>query len=492
MRYAKGKDGSKTRENGLDCVVRYHEAWGSARQKLDYLSLANVAEMAFDEVGTNLDWEFTPHVQQDAGYNEFPYLCDIFKGNAVGVVSGADNLLSSPDKERLVEKLDFFFGASFKDGMKDIEYMNHRKERIKGKAYATADIAFADNRDWQIDAALAKGNAIDAKSAIIEWTWRGFDRRSFSYYPLLMKRGTDQYKVMQYLLPNQNNVSLIVNSQSRGKAVGLASSVFITETPIEHMCNEGASGMESYVFPLRINSSEAPNEYGKPKPAIEANVKDAFLESLGFWKLPGTDAAEDVFYYIYGVLFAPTYRKNFAGLLAKDFPRIPFPKNKEFFDLMSRLGRKLAAIHLLKDPETKKLNRWKYDLDAHPAGEISIKIGNYDWISTDGMTGDLWFDTKRTTVRGATITVPAGGAFAIKGVPAAVWEFEIGGIKQIDQWLGSRRFSPEPRKDRLTRGITLEELAYFTRVLNAIVDTIAMRPLLDAAYVRIVNTNIIS
>lgn len=52
---------------------------------------------------------------------------------------------------------------------------------------------------------------------------------------------------------------------------------------------------------------------------------------------------EDVFYYIYGVLHAPDYRKRFAANLAKELPRIPLARE---FEAFSRAGRALANLHL--------------------------------------------------------------------------------------------------------------------------------------------------
>lgn len=58
----------------------------------------------------------------------------------------------------------------------------------------------------------------------------------------------------------------------------------------------------------------------------------------------GTEISkEDVFYYIYGVLHAPDYRKRFAANLAKELPRIPLARE---FEAFSRAGRALANLHL--------------------------------------------------------------------------------------------------------------------------------------------------
>lgn len=52
---------------------------------------------------------------------------------------------------------------------------------------------------------------------------------------------------------------------------------------------------------------------------------------------------EDIFYYIYGILHSPEYRKRFDANLKKELPRIPFAED---FCAFSNAGRELAKLHL--------------------------------------------------------------------------------------------------------------------------------------------------
>ena len=66
---------------------------------------------------------------------------------------------------------------------------------------------------------------------------------------------------------------------------------------------------------------------------------------LGRYKKDGGDELnkEDIFYYVYGVLHSPEYRKRFSSNLKKELPRIPLAEN---FAAFSRAGRALAELHL--------------------------------------------------------------------------------------------------------------------------------------------------
>lgn len=54
-------------------------------------------------------------------------------------------------------------------------------------------------------------------------------------------------------------------------------------------------------------------------------------------------AKVDIFYYIYGILHSPEYRKRFESNLKKELPRIPLAED---FVAFCRAGRELAHLHL--------------------------------------------------------------------------------------------------------------------------------------------------
>ncbi|SFO55118.1 Predicted helicase [Acidaminococcus fermentans] len=67
----------------------------------------------------------------------------------------------------------------------------------------------------------------------------------------------------------------------------------------------------------------------------------------------GSDiTAEDIFFYVYGFLHLPNYRKQFAADLKKSLPRISFVEKREDFVQIMKIGRALAKLHL--DYETQK------------------------------------------------------------------------------------------------------------------------------------------
>lgn len=71
-----------------------------------------------------------------------------------------------------------------------------------------------------------------------------------------------------------------------------------------------------------------------------------FIHQKAIVQYGGDVTKEDIFYYVYGILHSPEYRKRFVDDLKKSLPRLPLVKNKGDFEIFSRAGRALADLHL--------------------------------------------------------------------------------------------------------------------------------------------------
>ncbi|MCX8501146.1 MAG: damage-inducible protein, partial [Alphaproteobacteria bacterium] len=77
-----------------------------------------------------------------------------------------------------------------------------------------------------------------------------------------------------------------------------------------------------------------------------SGIKAAALNRFREHFADPTIDAEAIFYYIYGVLHAPDYRKKYADNFTKELPRIPFAKSvKDFWEFVAA-GRDLGGLHV--------------------------------------------------------------------------------------------------------------------------------------------------
>ena len=109
------------------------------------------------------------------------------------------------------------------------------------------------------------------------------------------------------------------------------------------------------------------------------NITDFALDDFRKHYGDNTITKDDIFYFVYGILHAPDYRKQFKNDLNRDLPRIPKPDNFRDF---SRKGKKLAKLHLNwkldgNEGNITKLNVFYKD-DLQPTFRESISEGYYN------------------------------------------------------------------------------------------------------------------
>ncbi len=163
---------------------------------------------------------------------------------------------------------------------------------------------------------------------------------------------------------------------------------------------------------------------------------------------------EDVFYYIYAVLYAPTYREKYADFLELDFPRIPFPADREVFEALAALGKRLVDLHLLRSPELDPpLARFEGE------GDSRVARNKRKGFCYDGQTERVYINRNQY--------------FA--PVPLEVWGYTIGSYQVAEKWL----------KDRRGRPLTLDEIRTYCRIVTALARTIALQEEIDGLYARV-------
>ena len=139
---------------------------------------------------------------------------------------------------------------------------------------------------------------------------------------------------------------------------------------------------------------------------------------------------EEIFFYIYAVLYSNIYRTKYADFLRIDFPRIPFTKNYEIFSKMADSGKRLVELHLLSSKEL-ELPSAKFE----GKGENLVQKVRYEGERVF-INNEQYFD----------------------GMKPQVLNYKIGGYQVCDKWL----------KDRKGRILSLVELKHYCRIVTLI------------------------
>jgi predicted helicase len=304
---------------------------------------------------------------------------------------------------------------------------------IARQAYQLGD----DALDWKVKLAqedLKKSGP--TKQDIVPILYRPFDIR-FTYYTGNSKgfHCRPREEVMRYML--QENIALITPRQFKEQ-----SGAFATTNIAGH---KTVSAFDiNYFFPLYTHPQTSRHDlFSQNDPGKRvSNLAPKLIEALksAFKRKP---SPEQIFHYIYALLYSNAYRKKYAEFLKADFPRVPFTKDQSLFYKLAEKGEELVELHLLK---SKKLA--KPIAKCEGSGDLRVDKIIYDRNKAlVHINPEKWFT----------------------GIPPEVWEYHIGGYQVSEKWL----------KDRKGKELSSEEVAHYARVVTAIAETITIQQSLD-------------
>lgn len=236
--------------------------------------------------------------------------------------------------------------------------------------------------------------------------------------------------------------------------------VLCTNNIIEHV----AVSLKTidYLFPLYLypdtDKKDLFNQTTEPGHK-EPNISTKLLSTLSqTYQHPPTP--EEVFYYIYALLYSNTYRSKYAEFLKIDFPRIPFTNDYDLFRQMGDYGSRLVDLHLLKSA----------DLDP-PITKFQGQGENPVLSEVEGTVDKPKYDknTQRVLINPHQY---------FDGVPQDVWDYRIGGYQICQKWL----------KDRKGRRLSLADVKHYGKIVTALHKTIELQEQIDAIYPAVEDT----
>jgi predicted helicase len=208
-----------------------------------------------------------------------------------------------------------------------------------------------------------------------------------------------------------------------------------------------------YIYPLYLNPNE--NSLDNTRvPNLNLEIVKTIEKALNLKFTPekeqdeNTFAPIDILDYIYAVLHSPTYREKYKEFLKIDFPRVPYPDKKTFWQLVE-FGGKLRALHLLED---KSLDDRIIDIKGDGEMSITNKLNKKDFTITDDK-----------------VELRLNENISIVNIPLISWEFYIGGYQPAQKWL----------KDRVGRELSRNDMKHYNRIINALLKTDAIMKEID-------------
>jgi predicted helicase len=428
------------KKRGSKKNISYAEQWGERENKYSWLDSHDVYSTGWNPINPKSDFYlFIPRDESlFAAYEKFPRIIDILKVNSVGIVSSRDKFVIDINKDKLRSRILQYRNKNLPDEI--IEQTFKLRDKIDKKKLSPGKGKQEEKKlTWSLKESREKVmNDNDWEKAFTEILYRPFDKRHIYFHSAVIERSREA--VMRHMA--HQNAGIILPKRVETKIPW--THVLYTQDIVDHVIVSEKT--IDYLFPLYLYTSGTKKGlFHAEEETREPNIKPKVFESLS--KVYRQDTSpEDIFYYIYAVLYSEIYRKKYAEFLKLDFPRIPLTKDYELFKRMAGYGNMLADLHLLKSPA----------LDSPIAqfqGQGGKRVGK---PKCDDKTGRVFINKEQY----------------FEGVSEEVWTYQIGGYQVCDKWL----------KDRKKRILSLDEIQTYCRIVTAIQKTIEIQKAIDDDY----------
>jgi predicted helicase len=269
---------------------------------------------------------------------------------------------------------------------------------------------------------------------------------------------------MQHFL-NGKNIGLVIGRQ--GQVVGsmMWNLSFITDAITDFNLYYRGGGA---VFPMyknfENNAQQTIEQSSERTPNLNLEIVKEIGDKIGLSFTNEKDTTKDTFApidildYIYAVLHSPTYREKYKEFLKIDFPRVPYPKDKETFWNLVKLGGEIRQIHLLESPVVEKFIS-KYPITGtNVVGKIKFELSPLSISPQVEKISSLEGGLKEGDQVGKVFI---NETQYFEDVPEVAWNFYIGGYQPAQKWL----------KDRKDRELQVDDIRHYLKIIVALTET---------------------
>ena len=455
--------------------VGFRHLWGQSKHDHLVATSESPPESLYADVAPllSLGLPFADLAVSD-GWRDWPALPDLFPTSFPGVKTSRDGFLVDVDLDRLKQRVADYFDDDLSHEDITRRYPSVMKSTARFNTHAVRD------------ALLKRGDP--AEDGFVRYAYRPFDNR-WLYWDadtkLLDEKRAD-YKPHVF----EGNSWLEIREKE-------ARPEFSRGTLCRHLADNFGNGLSSFMPLWLLDDGLGIDDGGtQRRPNLSLSAQH-YLDSMGA-------AVEDLFHHVIATLHDPAYRTANAGALRMAWPRIPLPGwpdgvadgAADALAASAARGRELAA---LLDSDTPvacvTTGPLRPDLAAvavpttthggNMAGDdfaVSAGWGHFGTgeavMPGQGRVAERDYTTDERVTLGNAISILGDTTVDVylnertywRNVPAAVWNYQLGGYQVLKKWLSYREGKV------LGRVLQPEEVQYFTdtaRRIGAVVQLVA-------------------
>lgn len=420
--------------------VYHSELWGTRDMKYVWLLQNDFITTRWEKLNPKPPYYlFKPiNIDLHQEYENNWKLTNIFMIHGVGIRTSRDYVVIDFQEQTLLQRVEYFQTTS--DSNPEI----------------CSTLSIPEKKGWDITKSRNLLKSEDNLQKFIKpISYRPFDNRLIFYHDSLVERTSK--RLMKHM-EVEGNVALI---SARSNKSQQPDHFFCTRIISEAKCAESTT--QSALFPLYVwqehkgNTKKAHNINAKFINYIENKLNLSFINE-GAGDLVSTIGPTDIFYYIYAIVYSPSYRNRYAEFFKFDFPHIPFTNDINIYKALRNKGAELTSLHLMEG----RINDILEITFPIPGSDI-IEEGfpRYLTSETDSKKGKIYINKGN----------PKEGIRAqfFDGIPTEIWNFRIGGYQIAKKWL----------KDHAGRKLNINEINHFEKVLSIISETLRIMAEID-------------
>ena len=436
--------------------IGFRHLWGRGK-RTELLATAEAAPGAlYDEFAPNLPLGLPfMRAAANAQWFEWPALPELFPASFPGVKTSRNGFLVDIDLNRLKARIEEYFDPA----------LSH--EEIARRHPAAMKDASRNARQTR-DALLARGGPMP--DGFVRHAYRPFDNR-WLYWEAdggLLDRPRRDYRPHVF----EGNPWLVTQQKPRRE--------WSPPQAIAHIGSLDLMDRSATCIPVWLRDEGVCNGgNGSDRRSNLSGAARRYLERLGL-------DVEDLFHHVLSTLHDPAYREANAGALRMEWPRIPLPgwpdgDAKGAADTLAESAVRGRELARLLDPEapvpgvTQAPLRPELAAIAIPSTVDGRNMAGEDFALTAGWGhfgagGAVMPGQGRVVERAPTpeerAANPALGDTTLdvylndhafwRNVPAAVWDYKLGGYRALKKWLSYRE------RAVLERNLSPEEVGNFT------------------------------
>jgi predicted helicase len=378
----------KKKPNELGKVFNYN-LYGKRESKYDFLSENSLNSIEFNELEVSSpDYVFVSRdIKKQKIYETGFSTSNLFTLNSIGIVTSKDEILINNSKEELIKNVSEYYSIE------------------------------------------------PNPSFIHKISYRPFDVKYIYYDVKIIERGRE--KVMQHFLKGEN-LGFVTARSNKSET---CDHFFISKNLMETKCGERTT--QSAIFPLYLyndeNGQQTLLKSSERTPNLNLEIIKQISDKLGLTftnekeSQNNTFSPIDILDYIYSILHSPSYREKYKEFLKIDFPRVPYPTNKETFWKLVQLGSEIRKIHLLE------------------SSIVDTPISNYP-ITGDNVVRKIKYENGNVYINETQY---------FENVPELGWNFLIGGYQPAQKWL----------KDRKDKELQIDDIRHYLKIIVALTET---------------------